>query len=101
MTQKQSSRRRLIFSFQFCLLFIEGMAVTTTKREKTKRRLAAVLGDIRSAGLEPDMLRIIGEESKQNGTDALTSREIDRLVKSTRTRRKRVTGNLASAGNVE
>jgi hypothetical protein len=33
---------------------------------------------------EPDILRIIGEESKRKGTDPLTSQEIDRIIKTTR-----------------
>ena len=33
---------------------------------------------------EPDVLRVIGEESKQNGTNTLTSRQIDRIIKLSR-----------------
>lgn len=36
---------------------------------------------------EPEVLRRIGEESKRKGTDKLTSREIDQVVKSVRSRK--------------
>ncbi len=36
------------------------------------------------AAPEPEVLRIIGEESKRKGTDGLTSREIDQIIKTTR-----------------
>src|ERR1035438_10155047 len=39
---------------------------------------------VRLAAPEPEVLRIIGEESKRKGTDGLTSREIDQIVKTTR-----------------
>jgi prevent-host-death family protein len=39
---------------------------------------------VRLAAPEPEVLKIIGDESKRQGTDALTSREIDRIVKATR-----------------
>jgi hypothetical protein len=39
---------------------------------------------------EPEVLRIIGEESQHKSTDKLTSRQIERLIKSTRaSKRKR------------
>jgi hypothetical protein len=36
------------------------------------------------AASEPEVLRIIGEESDQNGTSALSSREIDRIIRAAR-----------------
>ena len=41
----------------------------------------------RGAAPEPEVLKIIGEESKRNGTDKMTSRQIDRFIKSTRAQR--------------
>jgi hypothetical protein len=35
------------------------------------------------------VLRIIGEESQRNGTDTLTSRQIDQGIKATRTPKKK------------
>jgi hypothetical protein len=34
----------------------------------------------------PEVLRVLGEESRRNGTNALTSRQIDRIIKAARTR---------------
>jgi hypothetical protein len=36
---------------------------------------------------EPGVLRVIGEESARNGTDALTTDEIDRIIKASRARK--------------
>ena len=40
------------------------------------------------ATAEPEVLRIIGEESKQNGTDTMTPRQIDRIIKESARKRK-------------
>jgi hypothetical protein len=39
---------------------------------------------VRLSAPEPDILRIIGEESKRRGTDPLTSQQIDGIIKTTR-----------------
>ncbi len=48
----------------------------------------AVLLSIRDyvwlAAPEPEVLRVIGEESQRKGTDKLSSREIDQVIKATR-----------------
>ena len=38
---------------------------------------------------EPEVLRIIGEESAAKGTDKLTSRQIDVIIRDTREKKKR------------
>ncbi len=43
---------------------------------------------IRRNSLEPEILRIIGEESVRNGTDKLTSRQIDQIINEARMARK-------------
>jgi hypothetical protein len=40
------------------------------------------------AVLEPEVLRLIGEESRRNGTTTLSSRRIDQLIKATRRAKK-------------
>jgi hypothetical protein len=35
---------------------------------------------VRHAAPEPEILRLIGEESQRNGTDKLTSRQIDKII---------------------
>ena len=37
---------------------------------------------------EPEVLRLIGEEARRNGTSRLSSRDIDRIIKETRAQRK-------------
>ena len=51
----------------------------------------AVLLSIRDrlAAPEPEVLRIIGEESKRKGTDKLTSREIDQEIKAVRAAKRK------------
>jgi prevent-host-death family protein len=44
---------------------------------------------VRLAAPEPEVLKVIGNESKRKGTDSLTSREIDRIVKATRAQKKK------------
>ena len=41
---------------------------------------------LRAAVLEPEILKLIGVESQRQGTDKLTSRQIDRVIKATRAR---------------
>src|ERR1039458_5612351 len=55
---------------------------------------AGVRGRVRLAAPEPEVLRIIGEESKRKGTDGLTSREIDQIVKTTRAQKDRKSTRL-------
>jgi hypothetical protein len=38
---------------------------------------------------EPEVLRLIGEESKRSGTDKLTSRQIDQVIKVARQDQRR------------
>jgi len=56
---------------------------------RTDRIEAAVISSLRArlAASEPQVLKLIGEESKRNGTDTLTSRKIDQIIKSVRSKR--------------
>ena len=54
------------------------------KRGAPKAALLSVRDSVRLAAPEPDVLTVIGEESRRNGTDTLSSRKIDRIVKATR-----------------
>jgi prevent-host-death family protein len=59
------------------------------KRGSPKAILLGVQDYIRLAAPEPDVLRILGEASVRRGTDKLTMRQIDRVIKAARTRRRR------------
>ena len=54
---------------------------------------AAVLLSIRDyrhlAAPEPEVLRIIGEESKRKGTNKLSSRRIDQIIKTARAEKRK------------
>jgi hypothetical protein len=54
------------------------------KSDNNSSFLLSIRDYVRLAVPEPRVLRIIGEESKRKGTNALTSREIDRIIKTTR-----------------
>jgi hypothetical protein len=42
---------------------------------------------VRIAAPEPEVLRAIGEESQSKGTDTLSSRQIDQVIKTSRTQK--------------
>jgi len=44
---------------------------------------------VKLAAPEPEILRIIGEESVKKGTNTLTSRQIDQIIKATRAEKKK------------
>jgi len=39
------------------------------------------------AAPEPEVLRVIGEDSERSGTSTLTSRQIDKIIKASRLRK--------------
>ena len=54
----------------------------------TPRAVLLSLRDyVRLAAPEPDVLRIIGEESEAKGTDKLSSQQIDKIIRETRAKR--------------
>lgn len=60
------------------------------KRGTPRAILLSIRDYVRLAAPEPEVLRILGEESVRNGTDKLTSREIDQIIRAARRdRRKR------------
>src|SRR5580704_10182925 len=62
----------------------ERRSLVIEKRGTPKAVLLSIRDYVRLAAPEPDVLRVIGEESQQKGTDKLTSRQIDRVIKATR-----------------
>ncbi len=67
----------------------EGNSLVIEKRGTPRAVLLSLRDYVKLAAPEPEVLKIIGEESKRNGTDKLTSRQIDQLIKSTRARKKK------------
>src|ERR1039457_41313 len=62
----------------------ERRSLVIEKRGTPRAVLLSIRDYVRLAAPEPEVLRIIGEESKRKGTNALTSREIDRIIKTAR-----------------
>src|SRR5580698_8964412 len=62
-------------------------AIVIEKRGTAKAVLIGIRDYVRLATPEPDVLRVIGDESRRNGTDKLTSRQIDRAIKAARARK--------------
>ena|SRR5271166_3036348 len=62
----------------------ENRSLVIEKRGTPKAVLLSIRDYVRLAAPEPEVLRLIGEESKRKGTDKLTSRQIDQAIKAAR-----------------
>jgi hypothetical protein len=51
--------------------------------------LLSIRDYVKLAAPEPEVLRIIGEESKRNGTHTMTQRQIDQQIKAYRMQKKK------------
>jgi len=67
----------------------EGMSLVIQKRGSPRAVLLSIRDYVRLALPEPEVLRIIGMESKQKGTNHLTSRQIDRIITAARRSKSR------------
>ena len=65
----------------------ERRSLVIEKRGTPRAVLLSIRDYVRLAAPEPDVLRIIGEESKQKGTDNLSSQQIDRIIRATRAKK--------------
>jgi len=62
----------------------EGRSLVIEKRGTPRAVLLGIRDYVRLAAPEPDVLRLIGEQSRSKRTDKLTSGQIDALIRSTR-----------------
>lgn len=62
----------------------ERRSLVIEKRGTPRAVLLSIRDYIRLAAPEPEVLRLIGEESRRKGTDKPTSRQIDQIIKATR-----------------
>ncbi len=67
----------------------ERCSLVIEKRGTPRAVLLSIRDYVRLAAPEPEVLRIIGQESKAKGTDNLSSQEIDRIIKATRATKKK------------
>ena len=62
----------------------EHRSLVIEKRGAPRAVLLSIRDYVRLAAPEPEVLRVIGEESQRKGTDVLSSRQIDQVIKATR-----------------
>ena len=67
----------------------ERRSLVIEKRGTPKAVLLSIRDYVRLAAPEPEVLRVLGEESKRKGTDALSSRQIDQVIKDTRAKKSK------------
>ncbi len=67
----------------------ESQSLVIEKRGAPRAVILSLRDYVKLAAPEPEVLRIIGEESKRKGTASLTSLEIDRAIKAARAQRKK------------
>jgi prevent-host-death family protein len=67
----------------------ESQSLVIEKRGTPKAVLLSIRDYVKLAAPEPEVLRVLGEESKRKGTHAVTSRQIDRIIRTVRARRKK------------
>ena len=65
----------------------ERRSLVIEERGTAKAVLVSIRDYVRLAAPEPQVLRVIGQESQRKGTDKLTSRQIDEVIKAARTRK--------------
>src|SRR5713101_6871029 len=59
----------------------ERRSLVIEKRGAPKAVLISIRDYVRLAAPEPEVLRVIGQESQRKGTDKLSSRQIDQVIK--------------------
>ena len=67
----------------------ERQSLVIEKRGTPQAVLLSIRDYVRLAAPEPEILRLIGEESARKGTDKLTSRQIDREIAAYRRAKKK------------
>jgi prevent-host-death family protein len=65
----------------------ERRSLVIEKRGTPRAVLLSVRDYVRLAAPEPEVLRIIGEESEAKGTDKLSSQQIDKIIRKMRAKR--------------
>jgi prevent-host-death family protein len=67
----------------------ERRSLVIAKRGTPRAVLLSLRDYVRLAAPEPEVLRIIGEESEAKGTDRLISQQIDKIIRDVRTKRSK------------
>jgi prevent-host-death family protein len=67
----------------------ERRSLVIGKRGTPKAVLLSIRDYVKLAAPEPEVLRVIGEESERKGTSVLTARQIEQVIKASRTARSK------------
>ena len=62
----------------------ERGSLVIEKRATPKAVLISVRDHVKLAAPEPEILRVLGEEAERSGRSSLTSRQIDKIIKASR-----------------
>jgi len=65
----------------------ERHSLVIEKRGTPRAVLLSIRDYVRLAAPEPEVLKLIGEESKEKGTDKLSSERMDRIIRATRAKK--------------
>ncbi len=65
----------------------ERCSLVIQKRGTPRAILLSIRDYVRLAAPEPEVLKVLGEESKQKGTHGFTSRQIERIIRKARQRK--------------
>ena len=67
----------------------ERRSLVIEKRGTPRAVLLSIRDYVKLAAPEPEVLRVIGEESERKGTNTLTPRQIDQIIKAARAQKKK------------
>jgi len=67
----------------------ERRSIVIEKRGTPRAVLLSIRDYVKLAAPEPEILRVIGENSKRRGTDKITMQQIDREIRAVRARKKK------------
>jgi prevent-host-death family protein len=67
----------------------EHRSLVIEKRGTPRAVLLSIRDYVRLATPEPEVLKLIGKESQRKGTDKLTSRRIDQVIKTARAQKRK------------
>jgi len=66
---------------------VHHKSIVIEKRGIPRAVLLSIRDYVKLAAPEPEVLRILGKESERNGTSALTARQIERVIKASRSQK--------------
>jgi prevent-host-death family protein len=67
----------------------ENRSVVIEKRGTPRAVMLSIRDYVRLAAPEPEVLTLIGEESRRNGTDRLTAEQINQIIKAARAQKRK------------